>query len=402
MDRQRLAIAASVYGAVTAILGAVIVIAEDELYADGRSCRRPRCRRFSMRQSLFAVADLNSAFDNGWFLRTFRCRKSSFESIYQLVEQKWDLINEEISHNAVFYIRDRVAVTLFYLTHAGSLSEAAQVFGMSKASASRYVKNVTDIIVDCLAKEIIRLPAASTDPEWDVLTEGFEAICGFPNCCLAIDGSLFEIERPQEFVGWYCRKGYPAINCQLVVDHKARIRDYDMRPGSANDKSIFNYSDFGNRISTILPLKRFIVGDAGYTLSNSVMIPYPIEERMDPKEALYNYLHSRTRIVVERSIGILKNRFRILKLPLNQKEDTVNGRTQAGQMARIMESCFVLHNLLIDLADEDGVPGPQVLDETNDADAESQSLPVTDAGVIRDCIARYLYDKRDLQRNTQG
>ena len=110
MDRQRLAIAASVNGVVTAILGAV---SEDELYADSRSCRRPRCRRFSMLQSLFAVADLNSAFDNGRFLRTFRCRKSSFESIYQLVEQKWDLINEEISHNAVFYIRDRVAVTLF-------------------------------------------------------------------------------------------------------------------------------------------------------------------------------------------------------------------------------------------------------------------------------------------------
>jgi hypothetical protein len=101
-------------------LAAIVVIAEEELDADGSICRRPRCRRFSMRQSLFSVADLNSAFDNGWFLNTFRCRKSSFESIYQLIEQKWYLINEEISHNAVFDIRDRVAVTLYYSTYAGN------------------------------------------------------------------------------------------------------------------------------------------------------------------------------------------------------------------------------------------------------------------------------------------
>ena len=88
----------------------------------------PRSRRFSMRQSLFAVADLNSAFDNGWFLNAFRCRKSSFESIYQMIEQKWGLINEEIGHNAVFYIRDIVAVTLYYLAHAGSLSMRCSSF----------------------------------------------------------------------------------------------------------------------------------------------------------------------------------------------------------------------------------------------------------------------------------
>ena len=154
-------------------------------------------------------------------------------------------------------------VTLYYLAHAGSFSEAAQVFGMSKASASRYVREVTDILIDCLTQQFIKLSENPADREWTNLTEGFESICGFPNCCLAMDGSLFEIERPNEFFGWNCRKGYPAINCQLVVDHKARIRSYDMRPVSANEKSIFNYSDFGKRISEILHDRHFVVADAG-------------------------------------------------------------------------------------------------------------------------------------------
>ena len=216
-------------------------------------------------------------------------------------------------------------------------------------------------------------------------------------------GSLFEIERPHEFFGWYCRKGYPAINCQLVVDHKARIRSYDMRPGSANDKSIFNYSDFGRRIVEILPARHLVVADAGYTLSRYVMIPYPIEEHMNPQQTLYNYLHSRIRITVERAIGILKNRFRILKLPLNQKKDSINTRSQVSQMARILESCFVLHNLLIDLADETAAAGAQFTDQCESTEEQPQfCLVPSDAGLIRDGIAQYLYDNKDLLKEIYG
>ena len=49
---------------------------------------------------------------------------------------------------------------------------------------------------------------------------GFEDFCGYPNVCLAIDGSLFEIEHPEDFEGWYCRKCYAAINAQIVIDYK--------------------------------------------------------------------------------------------------------------------------------------------------------------------------------------
>lgn len=84
-----------------------------------------------------------------------------------------------------------------------------------------------------------------------------------------------------------------------------------MRPGSANDRVIFNYSHFGMTLPNTIPAGKHIIADAGYTISDRVRIPYPMVEVMEPEEAWYNYLHLRTRITVERAIGIVKNRYRI-------------------------------------------------------------------------------------------
>lgn len=44
--------------------------------------------------------------------------------------------------------------------------------------------------------------------QWDRIRTGFELRGGIPNAVGAIDGSLIEIERPNDFDGWYNRKGY--------------------------------------------------------------------------------------------------------------------------------------------------------------------------------------------------
>ena len=188
-------------GAVLATFGAVVVIIEDELNRDLRSYRCPRSRRFSKRQSLFSTADLNSAFDNGWFRVTFRCNKTSFDIINEMVEEKCLSAHHEIAHNAVFSIRDRVSVTIFYLTHPGSLKNAVQVFGMSKTSAIQFIREICDILVDRLAADTMKMPMGRNHPDWNILSQGFEAICGFPNCCLAIDGTIIKIELPSDFFG---------------------------------------------------------------------------------------------------------------------------------------------------------------------------------------------------------
>ncbi|EEY69123.1 uncharacterized protein PITG_05309 [Phytophthora infestans T30-4] len=116
-----------------------------------------------------------------------------------------------------------VACTLFHLGSSGGFRETAQAFGESKA--------------------------------WCI---------GFPLCCGAIDGTLIAINRPQEFEGWYNRKGFPSLNVQAVCDHRKRFTSLDVRPGSWSDAKIFEFSVFGRNIERILPRGHHILADAGY------------------------------------------------------------------------------------------------------------------------------------------
>jgi DDE superfamily endonuclease len=102
---------------------------------------------------------------------------------------------------------------------------------------------------------------------------------------------------------------FPSFNVQLVVDAKRKSCEFEIRAGSAYDLQIFNNSKFGNSIDSLLPENGHIVSDAGYGLSETVMTPFTITNPMPPNERNYEYLISRTRIVVEYTIGLLKSRF---------------------------------------------------------------------------------------------
>ncbi|KAF1778760.1 Harbinger transposase-derived nuclease domain [Phytophthora cactorum] len=86
----------------------------------------------------------------------------------------------------------------------------------------------------------------------EVMTS-FAAVKGFPFACGAIDGSRFEIKRPAEYEGWYCKDYYPAINMQAVCDSKRRFMDYEMCPGSYSDKKTWSISKLGLSAANVLP-----------------------------------------------------------------------------------------------------------------------------------------------------
>jgi len=74
-----------------------------------------------------------------------------------------------------------------------------------------------------------------------------------------------------------------------------------------------------------------------------VLTPYPILPEMEAQNRWYNLVHSLTRIVVEKSFGRLKGKFRVYKADLAQEPPTT--------MASINKSTLVLHNWMIDLDD---------------------------------------------------
>ncbi|KAG3126643.1 hypothetical protein PC128_g27198 [Phytophthora cactorum] len=144
-------------------------------------------------------------------------RRVSFDWICTLVARHWMEIHHPIGANSRFQLQGRVAVTVYYLTHCSDLKHAAETFDMTLSAATRYVWQVVHVLLsDAVKAKYFNFP--TSDEGWSKLSDEFEAICGYPNCCLAIGEMLVEIERPRQWEGWYCNKNFSAENVQLVVD----------------------------------------------------------------------------------------------------------------------------------------------------------------------------------------
>jgi hypothetical protein len=219
----------------------------------------------------------------------------------------------------------------------------------------------------------------TTTEQWDMIRTGFESKSGIPNAVGAIDGSLIEIERPNEYDGWYNRKGYPSFNLLAIVDDQRRFMYVSIKPGSNPDKTVFNTS-FRKIATDVLPANCYLLADAGYELMTYMMTPYPILPGMARDEATYNYLHSRARMTVEMAFGLLKMKFSILKTALNLK-------TKAA-MGKMIVVTMILHNWLIDLKEVEEIePTPFVIE-----DVQGHNDNINDAAAvnIRNLLKDYL------------
>lgn len=138
------------------------------------------------------------------------------------------------------------------------------------------------------------------------------------------------------------RKGNFSINVQTIVDSKLRIMDIVARwPGSCHDQTVFNNSCIKQRLIRKEFGDNFLLGDKGYENTNYLLTP--VHNPSTPSEHLYNESQIRTRNTVERSYGVWKSRF-----PVLSKKITLHlSRVQA-----IIVACAVLHNIAIDMGDE--------------------------------------------------
>ncbi|XP_062616179.1 uncharacterized protein LOC134277900, partial [Saccostrea cucullata] len=156
-----------------------------------------------------------------------------------------------------------VLTTLRFLAKGEYLSEVGDLHGISISSASRIVTSVTSAL--CESLDNVKFP--ESNEELSKVKEDFYQVAGFPNVVGAIDETLIPIQgmTGDEEPNFICRKGYPAINVQGVVD--ANLRKWLLTP-FVNPRT--------------------------------------------PQEQRYNNAHSTTRNTVERAFGVLKSRFSVM------------------------------------------------------------------------------------------
>ncbi|KAI4896465.1 hypothetical protein NFI96_009634, partial [Prochilodus magdalenae] len=180
--------------------------------------------------------------------------------------------------------------------------------GLSKASISRAVTAVTQVLLQ-LDK---RITFPKTPEDIARVNQGFHAIADIPQVIGVIDGTLVPIARPSNNEAVYlCRKGYQALNIQVVCDYQGLFTDIVAKwPGSTHDAFMWANSALCRVAEGGGFEGCWLLGDSGYPLRPCLLTP--IQQPNTEAEERYNSAHTRTRAVVERAIGLWKQRFRCL------------------------------------------------------------------------------------------
>ena len=174
----------------------------------------------------------------------------------------------------------------------------------------------------------------------------FYRIAGFPSVIAAIDGTHVAIRCPDiNDNSFYCRKDFHSLNVMGAVAADLRFLYVSARmPGSVHDAVVFETSQVGIRAITEGFGPYVLLGDSGYPLRDYLLTPFLTPST--PAEEKYNAAQIRTRGVVERAFGVLKQRFRVL--------DHSSGYIMSApeKASLIVITCACLHNIALMHAQE--------------------------------------------------
>ncbi|KAF4143324.1 DDE superfamily endonuclease [Phytophthora infestans] len=177
----------------------------------------------------------------------------------------------------------------------------------------------------------------------------------FDQAIFAIDGAHFPITVARaDCARFRNRKGWISTNVLVASDWSMRVCfAYVGAEGSAHDATVLDWS----KLIAMVPEDIFVLADAGYGLTEKVLTPfrstrYHLKEsakrpngRPQTPQELFNLRHAKARNIVERLIGILKRRFRVLRSGMECEFPTTKS---------VIYACMLLHNFIraVDASDQ--------------------------------------------------
>ena len=226
----------------------------------------------------------------------------------------------------------------------------ADLFGLRPSCAQQF-------FLDFCAHQSRNFKQESTapDPESDAELTKIERVyakMGFPGCLGSVDGVHVGWARcPSRLLPRHKgAKGYPSRSFNVTVDHRRFIQHVAAsKPGTMNDKSSVRhdpfivgvraglYRHFRFRVRGRTLTGGWLMSDGGYHRWRCLQCPRPHDSRRHIK-AWSKALES-VRKDVECTFGMMKGRFRILKLPFEcQHEQHID---------YVFYTCAYLHNRVL-------------------------------------------------------
>ncbi|XP_039307618.1 putative nuclease HARBI1 isoform X2 [Solenopsis invicta] len=315
-------------------------------------------------------------FENIYFIidfkSHFRVERNTFKHLIQTFG--FNLLENDDSPKLA--PAKQLAIALWIFGNQEVYRSVADRFGVSKDTIWRCVFNVAYTLEQRI-QNYIKWPEVH---ELLNTQQQFAAISDFPGVVGVIDGCHIPISAPTEYPNSYInRKEFYSILLQGICDHKMKFIDvFTGICGSVHDARVWRLSDIKNLIDhdreRYFPQRSHLLADSAYPLSYNMLTPYRDNGHLNAIQHNYNTKLSKTRVIIERTFGILKERFRKLKYVYMYNTDMISLDILA---------CCILHNICIDNEDE---PFDNV--EVENVNNNYAIMPADDK---RDIIAELLF-----------
>ena len=287
------------------------------------------------------------------FLQKYRIHRESFK----------DLVNRIRDHPVFRTAKKRpqrkveyqVLVLLHYLGTSGSGANnprCRNLFGIGRGTTELYKRRAIKAIRS-LANDAIHWP---NDAERKEIALRMYAKFDIVNCVGVADGTLFPLTfAPQSMDApdYHGRKFQWSMTCMIVNDDNRKVRDYLAGwPGSVHDSRVYSSMHQAIHSDEYFSNDRYcLIGDSAFTNSTTMVAAFKAirNHPLTPQQEAFNTILGRARVSSEHTIGMLKARFPILRsIPLK----ITDKRNSVRRILRLIQTCVILHNLLIDCNDE--------------------------------------------------
>jgi hypothetical protein len=196
-----------------------------------------------------------------------------------------------------------------------------------------------------LYQHTVKLPTIETLPS-DRITKNPKFAQYFTDCIGAIDGTHIDVYLPTSEQSRYRNQKHHLSQNVLAACNFEMQFSYILAgwEGSAHDTTVLQDAQYNHGFKT--PLKKYWLRDAGYSNSETVLVPYRgtryhlkeqqlAKKKPENSKELFNLRHASLQNVIERIFGVLKRKYQILQSPSEYSIDT---------QTRIVLACTALHN----------------------------------------------------------
>lgn len=317
------------------------------------------------------------AMDDLIFFQHLRVTKEAFHYLLDMIK---DNPPPRLHGKKMVTQSESLLITLWYLSNKTSFREVALQFRLSMSAVHKIFYKTLDHICQ-LADKIIKWPS-----DLEVTEREFFEIAGFKGAVGAIDATHIQIRPPVEQQRSYIDRTMTHSQVLLAVcDARMQFTHISTGfPGSIHDQRCLDLSQKLSAGITSPPNEYFprheyhLVGDTGFKLEATLMIPYKDYGNLTHNQITYNKKISKTRVIIENAFAFLKGRFRCL----NHLE------VDLDKVTPIIVACCIVHNVALMFPDILSVT--EISTDDIQSDEHSHGNPHPNASLKREYICRNL------------